>query len=79
MTLSKVYGFWKYVSKLHRQETRRYLEMFYILKFRELVCTSVLIIVLLVFVKWVVVMMTLQKCILPTDVEFYVSGIHECL
>jgi hypothetical protein len=32
-----------------------------------------------VFVKWVVVMMTLQKCILPTDVEFYVSGIHECL
>lgn len=24
-------------------------------------------------------MMTLQKCILPTDVEFYVSGIHECL
>jgi sucrose synthase len=79
MTLSKVYGFWKYVSKLHRQETRRYLEMFYILKYRELVCTSILIIVLLVFVKWVVVMMTLQKCILPTDVEFYVSGIHECL
>jgi sucrose synthase len=79
MTLSKVYGFWKYVSKLHRQETRRYLEMFYILKFRELVCTSVLIIVLLVFVKWVAVMMTLQKCILPTDIEFYVSGIHECL
>lgn len=37
MTLSRVYGFWKYVSKLHRRESRRYLEMFYILKFRELV------------------------------------------
>ncbi|XP_024356635.1 sucrose synthase 3 [Physcomitrium patens] len=39
MTLSAVYGFWKYVSKLHRQEARRYLEMFYILKFRELART----------------------------------------
>lgn len=38
MTLAGVYGFWKYVSKLERRETRRYLEMFYILKFRELVC-----------------------------------------
>lgn len=37
LTLSRVYGFWKYVSKLGRRETRRYLEMFYILKFRELV------------------------------------------
>lgn len=37
MTLAGVYGFWKYVSKLERLETRRYLEMFYILKFRELV------------------------------------------
>ena len=37
MTLSGVYGFWKFVSKLHREESRRYLEMFYILKFRELV------------------------------------------
>lgn len=37
MTLSRVYGFWKFVSKLERRETRRYLEMFYILKFRELV------------------------------------------
>lgn len=41
MTLAGVYGFWKYVSKLERRETRRYLEMFYILKFRELVRTSV--------------------------------------
>lgn len=37
MTLAGVYGFWKYVSKLERRETRRYLEMFYILKFRDLV------------------------------------------
>ena len=37
MTLAGVYGFWKYVSKLERRETRRYLEMFYILKLRELV------------------------------------------
>ncbi|ONL97868.1 Sucrose synthase 3 [Zea mays] len=39
MTLAGVYGFWKYVSKLERLETRRYLEMFYILKFRELAKT----------------------------------------
>ncbi|MQL94970.1 hypothetical protein Taro_027634 [Colocasia esculenta] len=39
MTLAGVYGFWKYVSKLERRETRRYLEMFYILKFRDLVTT----------------------------------------
>ncbi|KAI3526865.1 hypothetical protein L1887_06131 [Cichorium endivia] len=37
MTLAGVYSFWKHVSKLERRETRRYLEMFYILKFRELV------------------------------------------
>jgi sucrose synthase len=37
MTLAGVYGFWKYVSKLGGLETRRYLEMFYILKYRELV------------------------------------------
>ncbi|XP_076884820.1 sucrose synthase 2-like [Bidens hawaiensis] len=37
MTLAGVYSFWKYVSKLERRETRRYLEMFYILKFRALV------------------------------------------
>ncbi|KAK2649532.1 hypothetical protein Ddye_017021 [Dipteronia dyeriana] len=39
LTLAGVYGFWKYVSKLERRETRRYLEMFYILKFRDLVTT----------------------------------------
>lgn len=43
MTLSGVYGFWKLVSKLERRETRRYLEMFYILKFRELVSAFLLI------------------------------------
>ncbi|KAI9180986.1 hypothetical protein LWI28_010005 [Acer negundo] len=39
LTLAGVYGFWKYVSKLERRETRRYLEMFYILKYRDLVTT----------------------------------------
>ncbi|KAJ6809549.1 sucrose synthase 2 [Iris pallida] len=36
MTLAGVYGFWKFVSKLDRLETRRYLEMFYALKYRDL-------------------------------------------
>ncbi|MDX1631360.1 MAG: sucrose synthase, partial [Thermoanaerobaculia bacterium] len=36
MTLSRVYGFWKFVTDLERQETRRYLEMFYALQFRPL-------------------------------------------
>ncbi|CAM8974550.1 hypothetical protein QQ045_030865 [Rhodiola kirilowii] len=36
LTLSGVYGFWKYVSNLDRRETRRYLEMFYALKYRPL-------------------------------------------
>jgi sucrose synthase len=35
MTLSCIYGFWKYVTNLERQETRRYLEMFYGLQFRQ--------------------------------------------
>ncbi|KAJ6796316.1 sucrose synthase 2 [Iris pallida] len=37
MTLAGVYGFWKYVSNLDRRETRRYLEMLYALKYRDLV------------------------------------------
>ena len=37
MTLSGVYGFWKYVSNLDRRETRRYLEMLYALKYRKMV------------------------------------------
>jgi sucrose synthase len=36
MTLTGVYGFWKYVSNLDRRETRRYIEMFYALKLRNL-------------------------------------------
>lgn len=34
MTLSRVYGFWKYITDIERRETRRYLEMFYGLQFR---------------------------------------------
>jgi sucrose synthase len=37
MTLSRIYGFWKYVTNLERDETRRYLEMFYGLMFKRLV------------------------------------------
>lgn len=33
MTLARTYGFWKYVTDLGRDETRRYLEMFYKLQF----------------------------------------------
>ena len=36
LTLARVYGFWKYVRSIERQETRRYLEMFYGLQFRPL-------------------------------------------
>lgn len=36
MTLSRIYGFWKYVTNLERAETRRYLEMFHALQFRRL-------------------------------------------
>jgi len=36
MTLARVYGFWKYVTNLERQETRRYLGMFYALQYRPL-------------------------------------------
>lgn len=36
MTLSRIYGFWKFVSGLERQETSRYLHMFYQLQFRPL-------------------------------------------
>lgn len=39
MTLARVYSFWKYVSKLGRRESRRYIEMFYVLKYRDLVKT----------------------------------------
>nr|GMD30335.1 sucrose synthase [Ipomoea batatas] len=36
LMLAAVYGFWKHVSKLNRLEIRRYLEMFYALKYRKL-------------------------------------------
>ena len=36
MTLARVYGFWKYVTNLEREETRRYLELLYSLKYRPL-------------------------------------------
>ncbi len=36
LKLSRVYGFWKYITSLERQETRRYLEMFYGLLLRPL-------------------------------------------
>ena len=36
MTLSRIYGFWKYVTDLERTETHRYLQMFYGLQFRPL-------------------------------------------
>jgi len=36
MTLSRVYGFWRYVTDLERTETQRYLDMFYALQFRPI-------------------------------------------
>lgn len=36
MTLSRIYGFWKFVSGLEREETARYLQMFQQLQFRPL-------------------------------------------
>lgn len=36
LSLSCIYGFWKYVTNLERDETRRYLEMYYGLMFKPL-------------------------------------------
>jgi sucrose synthase len=36
MTLARIYGFWKFVTNLEREETRPYLEMFYGLQYRKL-------------------------------------------
>jgi len=36
MTFARVYGFWKHATNLERDETRRYLQMFYGLQFRRL-------------------------------------------
>ena len=35
MSLSRIYGFWKYVSKFEREETKHYLDMFYALMYRK--------------------------------------------
>ncbi len=35
LSLSRVYGFWKYITNIERQETRRYLDMFYGLMLRR--------------------------------------------
>jgi sucrose synthase len=34
LKLARIYGFWKYISNIDREETGRYLEMFYFLMFR---------------------------------------------
>ncbi|MFZ5760271.1 MAG: sucrose synthase [Thermodesulfobacteriota bacterium] len=39
MSLSCIYGFWKFATDLERQETRRYLEMFYNLQFKRQAAT----------------------------------------
>jgi sucrose synthase len=36
LKLARIYGFWKYISNIEREETRRYLEMFYFLMYRPL-------------------------------------------
>ncbi|HUF46407.1 MAG TPA: sucrose synthase [Vicinamibacterales bacterium] len=36
LELSRVYGFWRYITSLDRAETRRYLEMFHALMYRPL-------------------------------------------
>ena len=36
LKLSRIYGFWRYISNIEREETRRYLEMFYALMYRPL-------------------------------------------
>ena len=40
MKLARIYGFWKYISNIEREETRRYLEMFYLLMYRPLAAKS---------------------------------------
>jgi sucrose synthase len=36
LSLSRIYGFWKYMTNIEREETRRYLDMMYGLIFRSL-------------------------------------------
>ena len=35
LNLSRIYGYWKFISNIEREETRRYLEMFYGLMFKS--------------------------------------------
>lgn len=39
LRLSRIYGFWRHISSLEREETRRYLEMFYGLMYRPRAAT----------------------------------------
>jgi sucrose synthase len=39
MTLSRIYGFWKYMTNLEKAETRRYLEVLYALQYRPRAAT----------------------------------------
>ncbi len=39
LTLTCIYGFWKFATNLERQETRRYLEMYYHLQFKRRAAT----------------------------------------
>jgi sucrose synthase len=41
MTLSRIYGFWKYMTNLEQAETRRYLEVLYALQYRPRAATLV--------------------------------------
>ncbi len=36
LALSRIYGFWRYISNIEREETQRYLDMFYGLMYRPL-------------------------------------------
>lgn len=36
LTLSRIYGFWKFITNIEREETRRYLDMFRVLVYRRL-------------------------------------------
>ena len=41
MTLSRIYGFWKYMTNLEQAETRRYLEVLYALQYRPRASTLI--------------------------------------
>jgi sucrose synthase len=41
MTLSRIYGFWKYMTNIEQAETRRYLEVLYGLQYRPRAATLI--------------------------------------